>query len=245
MEKSCPCCGRSVENWDEVQFCPFCGESFEKYIEPEVSEKHSPWDDRDRVGFFRALFDTWVESVFHPTKFFSSMPVKGGYGGPLLYGFIVGEIAVLFSLFWQGIFMMMGAFGESYQQLEAMNLSMATLIIVAFLSPGLVIIGYFISSGILHLCLIIVGGARRDFEATFRVVCYAAGANLFQVIPFCGGLVAWLWNTALNVIGIREVHEISTGRALLAYALPAIVCCAFLVIGFLLAMPQISEWFEY
>ena len=245
MEKNCPGCGKSLEAVGEVQFCPFCGVSVERETGSEESERYSTWDDRANVGFFRALFDTWTKSVFHPTDFFSAMPVKGGYGGPLLYGFIVGEIAVLFSLFWQGILMMMGVFGESSEQMEAMGVSVAVLVIVAFLSPLLVLIGYFLSSGILHVCLILVGGARRDFEATFRVVCYAAGANLFNIVPFFGGLVAWVWNAALNIIGIRETHGISTGRALLAYILPALVCCAFLALTLLLTVPKISDWFEY
>ena len=245
MNKSCPSCGKAVEDWDEVQFCPFCGGNLKSDDVPEESHGYSPWDDRSNIGFFRALFDTWVESIFHPTKFFSSMPVKGGYGGPLLYGFVVGEIAVLFGLFWQGMFMMMGTLGEMYDQFEAMRMGMASLVIAVLLSPVFVIIGYFIAAAVLHLCLFIVGGARRDFEATFRVICYAAGANLFNVIPFCGGLVAWLWNATLNVIGVREAHEISTSRALLAYCLPAIVCCGFLALAFIIAFPHISEWFEY
>ena len=88
------------------------------------------------------------------------------------------------------------------------------------------------------------GGARRDFEVTFRVVCYAAGANVFSVIPICGGLMAWLWNAVLNVIGIREAHEISSGKAFLAYCLPAFVCCGFVVFVVMLALPEISRWFE-
>jgi len=107
-----------------------------------------------------------------------------------------------------------------------------------------VIIGYFIAAGVLHLCLLIIGGARRDFEATFRVVCYAAGANLFNIVPFCGGLVAWLWNAVLNVIGVREAHEISTGRALLAYCLPALVCCGFVTLALLMALPHIGDLVE-
>ena len=244
MEYNCPSCGNEVENWEQVQYCPFCGAPLEKSTVHGESEKYAPWDDRENIGFFRALVDTWKQSVFHPTEFFATMPLEGGYGGPLLYGFIVGEIAVLFSLFWESILLMMGALGESYGQFEEMGFSMGVILLIALASPVLVIVGYFISAGILHLCLLIVGGARRDFEATFRVVCYAAGANMFGVIPFCGGLVAWLWNAALNIIGIREAHKISSGRAVLAYCLPAVVCCGFLALAMMFAWPNVSEWFE-
>ena len=244
METNCPSCGNAVENWDQVQFCPFCGAHLEGATVPDEREKYSPWENRENIGFFRALVDTWKESIFHPTEFFSTMPLKGGYGGPLLYGFIIGEVAVLFSLFWESILMMMGMLGESYEQFTELGFSMAVFIFIALASPILVIVGYFISAAILHLCLLIVGGARRDFEATFRVICYAAGANLFGIIPFCGGLVAYMWNAVLNVIGIREAHEISSGKAVLAYCLPALLCCGFLALAFMLALPNIQEWFQ-
>jgi hypothetical protein len=244
MESKCPGCGHSVENWDQVQYCPFCGVHLEGSAGDDEDGRYSPWDDRANVGFLRALYDTWMKSVFHPTEFFSKMPVKGGYGSPMLYGFIIGEIAIFFSLFWQGIYMMMGTLVEDYGQFGEIGLSMTVLIFVALASPILVIIGYFVSAGILHLCLLLVGGARRDFEVTFRVVCYAAGANIFNVIPICGGLMAWLWNAVLNVIGIREAHEISSGKAFIAYCIPALVCCGFLAFVFMLALPEISQWFE-
>lgn len=246
MKKSCPGCGKSIDALGDVQFCPFCGANVNRESLSGESEKYSPWDNRDNLGFFRALFDTWMESVFHPTKFFSKMPVRGGYGSPLLYGFIVGEIAVLFSLFWQGIFIMIGALGESYEQLEATGFSMVVLIVGALLSPITVIIGYFIVAGILHLCLLIVGGARRDFEATFRVVCYSAGVYTFNILPFCGGLIAEVWKIVLHIIGVKEVHEISTGKAVLAYFLPTIACCCFFILGSLFAFflfgDALREW---
>ena len=39
------------------------------------------------------------------------------------------------------------------------------------LAPVLVVVGLFLVSGIIHLCLMLLGGARRGFEATFRVMC--------------------------------------------------------------------------
>ena len=243
-EKKCPHCGQAVEAMDQIRYCPFCGAGLGETVSSRETGPYSPWEDRDNQGFVRALIDTWKESVFHPTKFFSVMPVKGGYGGPLFYGFIVGEIALLFNLFWQAMFMMMGSFDEQYARFEAVGFSLAFLGIFAILSPAFVIMGYFISAAVLHLCLSIVGGARRDFEATFRIVCYAAGANLFSLVPFCGGLGAWIWNAVLNIIGIRETHQISSGRAIVAYCLPALLCCGLLALGLFLALPDINELFE-
>jgi hypothetical protein len=99
------------------------------------------------------------------------------------------------------------------------------------LSPVLVIVFMFIASGILHLCLMIVGGARKPFETTFRVVCFSSGStSLLSMIPFCGGLISGVWNIVLEIIGVARAHEIDTGKAVLAVLLPIIVCCGGLIL---------------
>ena len=71
-----------------------------------------------------------------------------------------------------------------------------------------------------------VKGARNGFEATFRVVAYGYSANIFLVVPFCGGLLAGVWAIILYIIGLREAHETTGGKAALAVFLPVVVCCA-------------------
>jgi hypothetical protein len=94
------------------------------------------------------------------------------------------------------------------------------------LSPVFVIVLTFIISGILHLCLMIVGGARKPVETTFRVVCFSSGStSLLSMIPFCGGMIACVWNIVLEIIGLARAHETETGKAALAVLLPIIVCC--------------------
>ena len=94
------------------------------------------------------------------------------------------------------------------------------------LIPVLVILGMFIASGIIHLCLMIVGGARKSFETTFRVVCFSSGStSLLSMIPFCGGMISAVWNIVVEIIGLARSHEIDTGKAALAVLLPIIVCC--------------------
>jgi hypothetical protein len=89
----------------------------------------------------------------------------------------------------------------------------------------------FIASAILHVCLMIVGGAKQSFETTFRVVCFAEGSvSPLLVIPFCGGLVVGIWKIILYCIGLARAHETDTGRAVIAVLLPLIVCCGGLLL---------------
>jgi hypothetical protein len=96
--------------------------------------------------------------------------------------------------------------------------------------PILTIIGVFIGGGILHVCLMIVRGNRKGFEATFRVIAYAMGTQIFGIIPFLGGAVGAIWALVIEIIGLRESHGISTGRAALAIFLPILVILALLAV---------------
>ncbi len=84
----------------------------------------------------------------------------------------------------------------------------------------------FILAGLVHLSLMLVGGANKTFEATFRVISFSQGSTaLLQLVPCCGGLVAFVWFLVASCIGVARTHEIDTGRATLAVLLPIIVCC--------------------
>src|SRR5206468_3469341 len=80
--------------------------------------------------------------------------------------------------------------------------------------------------GLVHLSLMLVGGANKAFETTFRVISFSQGSTApLQLVPCCGGFVALIWCLVANCIGVARAHEIDTGRATLAVLLPVIVCC--------------------
>jgi hypothetical protein len=81
-------------------------------------------------------------------------------------------------------------------------------------------IGLFVLAAIAHLLVMLfVGGNNSGFESTFRVVSYVSVTNLVNWIPFIGGLLA-LYGLYLAVVGIREMHGTTTGRAALVVLLP-------------------------
>jgi hypothetical protein len=126
------------------------------------------------------------------------------------------------------------------------------------------IIAAFVGAAIQHVCLMIFGAANSPYEATVRVYCYAnsTGVIFIGLVPLLalvaglgfvvagpegalagavliGGLLggaAFIWALAIQVIGLREAHDTTTGRALGAVLLPVLVlfCCAGGVVGFAL-----------
>ena len=70
--------------------------------------------------------------------------------------------------------------------------SVIGFVATVILAPILVIVILFIWSGIVHLCLMLVGGtgsSTSGFEGTFRAISYAQVASLAQIVPVAGGLI--------------------------------------------------------
>jgi hypothetical protein len=93
------------------------------------------------------------------------------------------------------------------------------------IAPIAIIIGMFIASGIYHLFLLMVKGANKNFETTFNVVAYGMVAHIAEIIPFCGGLFAWVWGLVLTIIGLSEAHKTDSWKAVFAVFGPALLCC--------------------
>lgn len=196
-----------------------------------------PWENRQQLGLVKAWLDTVGLLIGKPGEAFAMMRPEGGLVDPLLFGLIGGCAGSLVSILFQGLMQSIPGFGSSNDVFSLFGLSRgAFFIIYAVLSPLLVLLGLFIGSAILHLCLMLVGGANRSFETTFRVACFSSGAaNLFSMIPMCGGLITAVYQVVLDCIGLTRAHQTTTGKALMAIFLPLIVCCSvFILFGVIL-----------
>lgn len=253
---NCKNCQREIPENVQGQFCPYCGaalstEALFEYdaAQPAASpEPPSPlsfsqfppstpapeyyvhWEDRDRLGFIRAFGQTWSEVTFRPTDFFRKASPLGHFGSALLFAFIIGMVSSLISLFWQ--YQFWGSLGElkQFEEMFGVEIGRDFLRLLALFSPFIVIVSLFISSFIYHVSLLLVGGGKNGWEATFRAICYSYGPRLFDCIPWCGGLIAMLWQFVVMVIGWRELHNTSMSRAVFAALLPFLVCCALITL---------------
>ncbi len=175
------------------------------------------------------------------------MPVTGGFGSPLLYAVVAGWIGLAAAAFYQAVWVSIVGpstlpFGLDRSELAFVLgwlESWAGLVSQVVFGGVSVVITVFVGAGILHLMLLLLGGARRGFEATFRVVCFAQATSLLLLIPlflipFCG-LAVVAWTLALYVIGLAQAHQIGHGQSLAAVLLPILAlccCCLGLAITF-------------
>lgn len=105
-------------------------------------------------------------------------------------------------------------------------------VIFALLAVAGAFASLFISGSLTHLFVRAFGG-RKGYGNTIKAFAYGnTPVLLFGWIPFVGMLFP-LWALALNIIGIRQLHEISTGRAIGAVLLGIV---ALLIIVFLIVL---------
>jgi len=191
---------------------------------PATSGAGLPWEHREQLGFWKAYIDTVTTVLTQPTTAFSTMKAEGDMMGPMLFALIGGCAGIIVSILVQMGLQSVGFMAN--RESAMMGVVGIWAIGYILLSPVIVIVGMFLVSGILHVCLMIVGGAKKSFETTFRVVCFSTGSTyLLSMIPFCGGMIAGVWNLVLEIIGLARAHEIDTGKAVMAVLIPIVVCC--------------------
>jgi hypothetical protein len=168
----------------------------------------------------QSLISTVQRVVLQPVDFFRSISRQGDFINPLIFAIICYEVFAMLS----GLLAVAGIGGQR---------GFGQFITSLILAPIFAAIGLFIGAGILHLLvMLIVGSGNSGFEATFRVGAYAAVTSLVSWIPFIGW-IASLYGIYLAIVGIREVHATTTGRAALVVLIPAaiVLLIVFLVIG--------------
>jgi hypothetical protein len=199
---------------------------------PATPRPPIPWEDTARAGALERFVETVKLLATGPSEAFERMPIVGGVGQPLLFGIVVAWIGITISSVWSLVLSGMSLPFLDSEQLGAagamMGLSTAMTVAIIFLAPFITIIVVFVEAAILHLMLMLVGGATRGFEATARVCSYAQASQLAQAIPFCGGLLSLVWSLILLIIGLSTAHGVSRGKAAVAVILPVVLCCAFL-----------------
>lgn len=188
-----------------------------------------PWEREQNA---RTLFETLKMVLLEPEKTFSGASTTTGFGPAFIYALILGLAGGIVSAMWNFLTMasarsFLDKIPEEYRPIaEALTQpSIASIIAVPF---G-VVIGVFLGAAIIHVCLLIVGGANGRFEDTLRAYAFAQGSvALMQIIPGIGSAIGGIWGLVVSIYAIKALHRTTGGKAALAVLLPiiiAILCC--------------------
>lgn len=197
----------------------------------------SPWEGRQDTGIVEGIFSTLRAVLFSPAILFRTLSFKGGIREPLAFGLLTGAVGNMFSIFWP-IVLFSGGFGAlPFGQTLLTDLNTGFVFLITLLAvPIWVIFTMFINAAILHLMLLIVRGGGNRFEATFRVVAYSQAAQAWCLIPIVGSWIAGVWQLVVQVIGLREIHEITYMKVIIAFLIPIFILIVLLLV---LILPMI------
>ncbi len=209
-----------------------------------ATDARIPWEDPG-VRFPVSLGRTWVESMTAPTRFFRSVDTGLPVSRPVLYFLILTVAGSLFATLWG----LVGSGPELPQELmDASGLAggpdvnaKGLLVLGFFLSPftNLVVLG--IAALAVHLCVRLLTDSERKMRDTTRVLCYAASAAVLTIVPWIGDLAAPVATLVLAVIGLREMHATTTGRAIAVVAIPVLASWVLLFLSLMFALAVVGS----
>ncbi len=158
------------------------------------------------AGFIQDYVATAKNIIVKPFDFFKEMPTTGGYKDPLIFAVITAVV--------MGI------------GLTVITLGVGFLAII--FAPLAIVISLFLAALLLLLCSKIVGG-QGSYEATLRVAAYANIVNLIGWIPIVS-ILGSLYGLFLTYLGIKEVHKLTTGKAIIAVALSMVIVFVIVIL---------------
>lgn len=160
--------------------------------------------------------------IMNPTETFRNAK-NDELGEALKYFAIILAINSILS----GLLVMAGINAYGVPGMETGLIGGITMIIGEFIGG---IIGIFIAGLIIHIFVaLIVGG--NGITQTIKALMYGETPSmLFGWIPYIG-ILASLWSLVLYIIGIKELHETTTGRAAAAVLVPVIIVIVLVIVA--------------
>jgi hypothetical protein len=202
---------------------------------PPLPSVEPAWEERQQLGFFKALVETVAALVGRPRTVFVSMPATGGYWGPLLFLLITGTVSGWAAIAYQFAITRVNpeTLGDALKEVPPGMIDWIFAALFVTMPLGLVISAGMMC-GFYHLALMVLSKTPVRFETTFRIYCYAWGAaSVFQLLPMCGGYIYPVFAIYLTVLGFRDVQKVNTPVAVLAVLLPMLLCCGLaMMLGF-------------
>lgn len=190
----------------------------------------------------RSFASTVRGVLFEPVRFFRGLPRRGRALNPVIFTLVCALISVPLAFLVAPLDPLgrddMTDLRDSLARLVAEPGGSVVAVIVLvlavlILAPLLALLNLYISAAIYHILVwIFARPTESGFEATLRVVAYTSAIDLLTWIPVVG-LLASLYGLYLAFVGIREMHETTTGRALAVIALPVVFFVVFVVLPLL------------
>ena len=197
-----------------------------------------PWEEPN--AGLGSIVPTAMRFIASPIKAFTKMSLTVDLVRPIAYFVAFVLLSVPIGQLWRYILWSQATSGLELIPKDVLAqapwlpvmLGRPTVMVVVglmIIAPLLNLITLFVWSGVVHVFLMMVGGAPSGFAATLRVTCYSQTAAIAVIVPVAGGLIQPIWFLILQIIGLSQAHRVSGGKAAFAVIVPLAVCCGCVV----------------
>ncbi len=192
--------------------------------------------DFDYRNLVPSFISTTRQALLQPAGFFRSINKSGDWINPILFAIIWYEIAAVLGGLIGLIFGSVSSLGSggAGEQAAGVATSFGVFIVGLIVAPFIAAIILFVMAGLRHVLILLFVGQNAGFEATLRVQAYTFSTRIVWWIPILGPLVGFVYGLFLSVVGIRDVHGTTTGKAALVVLIPGAV--VFVLVAILAAL---------
>jgi hypothetical protein len=170
--------------------------------------------------------------VLQPVRFFGGLPRDQNLLNPLVFALVCIVVSAILS----GLLVLLGVqqnpgFNPNPQNAIPSTFAPTSALASILFAPIGGAIGIFVAAAIQQLLVrLVVGENNQGFASTFKVASYTQVTALVNWVPIIGPLVA-LYGLYLSIMGIREIHGTTTGKAALVVLIPFLVVLVVAVIA--------------
>jgi hypothetical protein len=183
-------------------------------------------------------FSKLKQLLFHPTKYFQSMPLDEPLSHALAFALVTEWIGSAFNYIWMNgikvVFLPqleeVFKLGTDLSEIDhpgrgAVVSGLKNQVVEWFFGTGTVLLSPFLSLfKILWLSLIVLigakiflprspGGKAVSYDAILRIICLGTAPAILMAIPFLGYFLSGFLTFIITTIGVREYFRVSALRA--------------------------------
>ncbi|MFA9479918.1 hypothetical protein ACERK3_16665 [Phycisphaerales bacterium AB-hyl4] len=234
-EATCSACGQTMAV-THMSVVPLSDDAW------AVEAQALPWDNRRRVGFWRAWWRTFVMVLLRPTQLVDRLQPDSSYGVSYLFAFVchlLGAVVQTLTcgglmLIPIGIITVSGNTGgvEMFMMVGIVVLFGGLLLVSAAITP---LLATLLVAGPAHLMLWLIEPKREQrFLVTARLVNYALAPAALMAVPIVGfycGQAVYIWTLVAAIIMLSRAHHTHGGKATLAVLwLPGTLLVGYLML---------------
>ncbi|MEW6481405.1 MAG: YIP1 family protein [bacterium] len=188
--------------------------------EPKEEIKNIPWEEREKIGFFNALYMTIKDAIFKPGDFFGKIK-PGSIKNAAIYVVIIASIIYFLNLLW-----------------ISKKIELNYILLIPFVS---LIFFFCLETGLLHLGLLLLSSNKSGFTTTFKVVAYSESVLMFSALPIIGGIISSIWGLVITIIGLSKAHNITIKKALFSVLFSIVVTSIIMAIPALFYLEEVRN----